>query len=80
MSGFASPDVAEIVTLEPLTKLPALGAPTAAVGAVLSTTTTPAPPEWRSIVDWLFTTSLITARRWYAPSGVSAFVVSQSAE
>ena len=45
MSGFASPPLAEIVTELPLTNVPPVGAPTEAVGAVLSTTTTPAPPE-----------------------------------
>jgi len=76
--GFASPDVAEIVTVVPLTKVPALGAPTAALGAVLSTTTTPAPPGWRSIIETFAAASVIRARRCHAPS--PGVVVSQDVE
>src|SRR5665647_1992797 len=54
--------------------MPALGAPTAALGAVLSTTTTPAPPGWRSIVETFVAASVIRARRCHAPSpGVVVF-------
>src|SRR4051794_18510380 len=60
--------------LEPLTKVPAVGAPTAALGAVLSTTTTPAPPGCRSICETFDAESVICARRCHAPSpGVGVF-------
>ena len=78
MSGFASDALAEIVTELPLTKAPPAGEPTEAVGAVLSTTTTPAPPGWRSIVETLLALSWIRARRLYAPS--PGTVVSQLTE
>jgi hypothetical protein len=68
VSGFASPEVAEIVTVEPLTKVPAVGAPMDALGAVLSTTTTPAPPGWRSTSETFAAESVICARRCHAPS------------
>ena len=78
MSGFASDALAEMVTLLPLTKEPPAGEPTEAVGAVLSTTTTPAPPGCRSMVETLLALSVIRARRWYAPS--PGTVVSQLVE
>ena len=62
VNGFASPTDPTSVTLEPLTRVPAVGAPTEAVGAVLSTTTTPVPLGWRSIVETFDATSVICAR------------------
>ena len=78
VSGFASDALAEMVTLLPLTKEPPAGEPTEDVGAVLSTTTTPAPPGCRSMVETLLALSVIRARRWYAPS--PGTVVSQLVE
>ena len=63
MSGFASEALAVMPTPLPLTKEPPAGEPTAAVGAVLSTTTTPAPPGCRSMVETLLALSVICARR-----------------
>jgi len=56
-------DGVHTIVIESVTIEPVAGAPTETVGAVLSTTTTPAPPEWRSIVLVLPARSLITAWR-----------------
>ncbi len=51
--GLASEAISEMVTELPLTIEPAVGAPTRAAGLVLSTTTRPPPPGWRSIDETL---------------------------